>query len=106
MPPLSRRRLLAAGAFALIGLLGAGCGTTASSAEARSSRPRGRADAPAEDVAALVAGLEQFSVDLFRQLRQPQGNGFFSPYSVLAALSMLGAGGRGATAEQMLTAMR
>jgi serpin B len=55
----------------------------------------------AADRAALVKGNNQFALDLYRQLHGEEGNLFFSPYSISAALGMTYAGARGETAEQM-----
>lgn len=107
MPPFSRRRLLTAGGLGLLALLSTGCDRLRTApAEARSSKARAQPDVPGEDLSTLAAGMHQFGLDLFRLLGQTAGSAFCSPYSVLAALSMLVAGARGATAEQMRSAMR
>jgi serpin B len=50
----------------------------------------------------LVAANNQFAFDLFNALRaEGQGNLFFSPYSLSAALGMVYAGARGETARQI-----
>ena len=42
----------------------------------------------AADVAALVQGNTAFALELHAQLRQAEGNLFFSPYSISSALAM------------------
>jgi serpin B len=49
----------------------------------------------------LAAGNRAFSFDLYQALRSEDGNLFFSPYSISAALAMTYAGARGNTEEQM-----
>lgn len=48
-----------------------------------------------------MAGNTAFAEDLWRQLRPTQGNLFFSPASITAALAMTHAGARGDTAKQI-----
>lgn len=50
---------------------------------------------------ALVHGNNTFAWQLYAQLKQEQGNLFFSPYSISTALAMAYAGARGNTASQM-----
>jgi serine protease inhibitor len=50
---------------------------------------------------ALVRGNSAFAVELYGQLRQREGNLFFSPYSISVALAMVYAGARGKTEQQM-----
>lgn len=50
----------------------------------------------------LVASANNlFAMDLFHKLRAREGNLFFSPYSISAALTMVAVGGRGETATEM-----
>ena len=49
----------------------------------------------------LVDGNTTFALDLYRALSQEDGNLFFSPYSISAALTMAYAGARGKTETQM-----
>jgi serpin B len=49
----------------------------------------------------LVDGNTEFAVDLYRQLSRADGNLFFSPFSLSAALAMTYAGARENTARQM-----
>jgi serpin B len=59
-------------------------------------------DAAPDDVRLLSDGLNQFAVDLYRELgkTEPQ-NTFFSPYSISLALTMAYAGADGETAQEM-----
>ena len=50
---------------------------------------------------AVVKGNNRFAVELYAKLRAQDGNLFFSPYSVSAALAMTYAGARGETEAQM-----
>jgi serpin B len=51
----------------------------------------------------LVAdGNNRFAFDLYAQLRQKEGNLFFSPYSAHTALAMTATGARGKTRDEML----
>lgn len=68
------------------------------------------AEAPVADAApgageerprTLAGSVDLFARDLDRQLAARTGNLFYSPFSVAAALSMVRAGARGATAEQI-----
>jgi serpin B len=54
-----------------------------------------------EDQVALAVGNSNFSLDLYQQLSQQEGNLFFSPYSISLALAMVYAGARGTTESQM-----
>jgi serpin B len=49
----------------------------------------------------LVNSNTTFALDLYRALRKEDGNLFFSPYSISAALAMTYAGARGETETQM-----
>jgi len=55
-----------------------------------------------ETLAALVAGNTGFAFDLYQAIRREEGNLFFSPYSISAALAMTYAGARGETESQMV----
>jgi serpin B len=56
-------------------------------------------------MAELEAGNRAFSFDLYQTLRAEDGNLFFSPYSISAALAMTFAGARGNTEQQMAQAL-
>lgn len=68
---------------------------------ARSTDP-GVAEA---DLAALVAGNNQFAFDLYNLIRSEPGNLIYSPYSASAALSMVYAGAAGSTEAGMAEAL-
>ena len=53
------------------------------------------------ELATLVNGNTSFAFDLYRMLKEEDGNLFYSPYSISMALAMTYAGARGETAEQM-----
>jgi serpin B len=48
-----------------------------------------------------AAGNTAFALDLYRELKDTDGNMFFSPYSISTALAMTYGGARGGTAKQM-----
>jgi len=65
---------------------------------------------PSETVTSLdhdivVQGNSQFALELYQNLRDQEGNVFFSPYSISTALAMTYAGARGATESQMAAAL-
>ncbi len=53
------------------------------------------------DLATLVDGNSTFAFDLYQELRETDGNLFYSPYSISLALAMTYAGARGETEQQM-----
>ena len=53
----------------------------------------------------LTEGNTEFALDLYRQLKDDDGNIFFSPFSVSMALAMVYAGARGATETEMADTM-
>ena len=53
-----------------------------------------------------VAANNEFAFDLYRNLAQKDGNLFYSPYSISAAVAMAFAGARGETEQQMMATMR
>jgi len=53
------------------------------------------------DVNAIVNSNNRFALELYQHLSQNQGNLFFSPYSLSAALAMTYGGAAGQTANQM-----
>ena len=72
-------------------------GTTLQSNHSRVESP----EVASEDQAALSEGNGTFALDLYQQLQKTDGNLFYSPYSISAALAMTYAGAVGTTAEQM-----
>ncbi|MFH2006631.1 MAG: serpin family protein [bacterium] len=74
--------------------------------ELRSDEPRQLpANVPTADLNELVAGNTAFSFDLLHALSQPDGDLFFSPYSISLALAMTYGGARGGTATEMADAL-
>jgi len=53
------------------------------------------------DLAALVSGNNAFAFGLYQELKNTDGNIFYSPYSISVALAMTYAGASGDTARQM-----
>jgi serpin B len=53
----------------------------------------------------MIESNNTFSVDLYLQLKETEGNLFFSPYSVSTALAMTYAGARAQTADHMAKAL-
>src|SRR5947207_608733 len=53
----------------------------------------------------VIAGNNKLALDLYAQLREGEGNLFFSPYSISSALAMTYAGARGETAAEMAKAL-
>jgi serpin B len=72
-------------------------GLSAQSSKARVKSP----DVPAADQSELIGGNSAFAFDLYRLLREEDGNLFYSPYSISLALAMTYAGARGETEQQM-----
>jgi RNA polymerase sigma factor (sigma-70 family) len=63
------------------------------------------APATADEMAAAVRGLNEFSFDFYAKLKGEKGNLFVSPYSISTALGMTYAGARGNTAAEMEKSM-
>jgi serpin B len=59
-----------------------------------------------EDLASLASANTDFGVALYRQATRPGENLFFSPFSITQAFSMVYAGARGNTEQQMQQALR
>ena len=53
------------------------------------------------DIVTLTDGNNEFAFDLYRTLKEADGNLFYSPYSISQAMAMTFAGARGETEEQM-----
>lgn len=58
-------------------------------------------DKPQVDLGPVVERNTAFGLSLFRQLRESEGNLFFSPYSISTALAMTYGGARGETQKEM-----
>lgn len=71
-------------------------------ATARSQLARATAPTAAEsEIDTLVAGNTEFAFDLYRAIRQSDGNFFYSPYSISLALTLAYAGARTQTEAEM-----
>jgi serpin B len=70
---------------------------------AAEEKPAGAKPDPA--VQAVAQGNNRFALDLYAQLREREGNLFFSSYSISSALAMTYAGARGDTAAQMASTL-
>jgi serpin B len=55
----------------------------------------------ASEQALLVEGNSAFAFELYKALREKEGNLFYSPYSISLALAMTYAGAHGEAAQQM-----
>jgi serpin B len=94
-------------AVTLVVLLGgvlAGCARKEAQAKdvAQSEAQReGAPEVSAAEMAELVSGNSAVALELYQALRGEEGNLFYSPYSVSAALAMTYAGARGETERQM-----
>jgi serpin B len=72
----------------------------------RSSRARLTAgSATPSEVAELAADDAAFAFDLYREVRDEEGNLFFSPHSISVALAMTYAGAEGTTEAQMASTL-
>ena len=79
-----------------------GCAGTVSAGLIESNKERITSpDVSATEEATLVDGNTAFAFDLFQELKNEDGNIFYSPYSISLALAMTYAGARGETATQM-----
>ncbi len=61
---------------------------------------------PKPDLDTLVDGNSAFAFDLYHALSEQEGNLFYSPFSISAALAMTYAGARGETERQMADTLR
>ena len=86
----------------VLGSLVAGCAGAGQGGVVQADKPRLTPDATAPEVGELAAGNSAFAFDLYQVLRQGgEGNLFYSPYSISAALAMTYAGARGETEREM-----
>ena len=93
-------------ALSLVGALIMGaCGTESPVVMAMSDVPRAAAGAPSGDVNNVASGMESFGTDLYAVLATGDENVVFSPASIMTALAMTYAGGRGVTAEEMASVL-
>jgi len=83
------------------------CSQAAGGELIQSDEPRDMApQVSAPDLEALVDGNSAFAFDLYLQLKDEEGNLFYSPYSISLALAMTYSGARTETEAQMADAMR
>jgi serpin B len=84
-----------------------GCSQPVAAAEVKSDKPRNTAPvvAPA-DLTSFADGNGAFALNLYGNLKNTDGNLFFSPYSISEALAMTYGGARDTTATQMATALQ
>ncbi len=61
---------------------------------------------PPSTNSSLISGNSVFAIALYQNLRSSEGNIFFSPYSLSAALALTYGGARGKTKEEMAQALR
>jgi len=101
---LCRARLLALIPLLALAACGGGGGHHGASA-ARSSAPRASASAPGADVRAQAAADDAFAGRLYKTLAPGQKTFALSPFSISQALAMTSAGARGATLQQLRTAL-
>jgi serpin B len=82
-------------------------GASASAQDRPSGPPGAGVAAPPGDfyLRQLVDGNTAFALDLYRQLRDEEGNLFISPHSISTALAMTFVGARGETARQMASTL-
>ena len=76
------------------------------SEELRSAKERAAPAATDAELAELVLGNSAFALDLYQNLRDKNGNLFYSPYSISLALAMTYAGAREETERQMADTLR
>ncbi|NYZ78916.1 serpin family protein [Candidatus Micrarchaeota archaeon] len=62
---------------------------------------RTQGNASVEGSSSVIDANNRFALELYSQYKSPDGNIFFSPYSISTALAMTYEGARGATADEM-----
>jgi serpin B len=82
------------------------CTQTVQAGELKSDKPRLGSTVSDSDIATLAEGNNAFALDLYRAIKDQDGNLFFSPYSLSQALAMAGAGARGQTEHEMFTTLQ
>lgn len=82
------------------------CSQAAAGEFIQSDEPRDTApQVGTTDLDTLVNGNSELAFDLYQQLKDEEGNLFYSPYSISLALAMTYAGARGETETQMADAL-
>ncbi len=95
------KQLLITVLMVLLAVSVSGCADVAG-AVVMSDKPRDTSpDAGQTEISELVDGNSEFAFDLYRALKDEEGNLLYSPYSISAALAMTYAGARGETAQEM-----
>jgi serpin B len=85
----------------------AACPPAAAGELIKSDKPRDTApEASTSELATLVEGNSTFAFNLYQQLKEEEGNLFYSPHSISVALAMTYAGARSETEEQMAKALQ
>jgi serpin B len=80
----------------------AGCSTSSTASVVLSGEHRNTSpNVTTSDATALVDDNSEFAFDLFQALKQPEGNLFYSPYSISLAMAMAYAGARNETETEM-----
>jgi serpin B len=80
----------------------AGCAAGGQGGVVQADKPRLVSDTTAAERDKVAAGNSAFAFELYQKLRQERdGNLFYSPYSISAALAMTYAGARGETEKEM-----
>jgi serpin B len=94
-------------ALMVILMVGLGACSQATAGELiQSEKPRDMApEVSPSDLATLVEGNSTFAFDLYQELKDEEGNLFYSPYSISIALAMTYAGAGSETEEQMADAL-
>ena len=82
-------------------LLPAACTPSASASVVKSDKPRATATVDQTDLDTLVNGNSDFAFRFYQAIKGTDGNLFYSPYSISAALAMTYAGAKGDTEMQM-----
>ncbi|OGO02669.1 MAG: serine protease [Chloroflexi bacterium RBG_13_54_8] len=99
--------LIALSLLLLLGPVACIGGQGSSIAEAASDKPRETSPAvSASELAELVSENTRFAFDLYQALKHQDGNLFYSPFSISAALAMTYAGARNETERQMASTLR
>jgi serpin B len=100
------KRIIVILLIAVIGIGIIACAQPVSGSVLQSDKPRDTSPAASQtDLAELVKGNTTFAFDLYRIIKDEDGNLFYSPYSISQALAMTYAGARGDTAAQMAEAL-
>ncbi len=92
--------------LALLSMAAAGCGGEGQGGEVRSDKARVAPSATDSELQELAQGNGSFAFDLYQTLVSEEGNLFYSPYSISAALAMTYAGARGETERQIEDTLR